>query len=55
MFLAKKMPISPTTTETIIPIQIACPATVEAASGSFSPIRRAIMAVVPMLKPIAIA
>ena len=43
----------PSTTETATPVAIACTAATVARSGEPSPIRRATIAAVPMLRPMA--
>ena len=52
---AKKPPIKARIVESRTPSRIACAAAVEAPSGSCSPVRRAMVAVVAMLRPTASA
>ncbi len=52
---AVMMPVTPTASETASPSAIDCTAARAAPSGSFSPMRRATVAVAPMLNPMASA
>ena len=52
---ANEKPSRPTGTATSRPSAIACTAAIAAPSGSFSPMRRATVAVAPMPSPIATA
>ncbi len=52
---AKTMPMPPNSRASAAPSRMACTAARAAPSASFSPMRRATMAVAPMLSPIAMA